>query len=197
MIKRNQGRRRLPSPALIVSVIALIVAVGGGSFALANSDNKQDKKIARKVANKLITKRAPKLSVNHSSSADTATDASKLGGVEASGYQGRTMWALINAAGTSVVAQSGGISIQSHFSGGYYLHFPQPITGKALLLTPSEAAGSPSGTVDAKGSPCGGSGAGEDAVECFAGTNTASDAFVATFSAGSQSNVAFYITIVP
>jgi hypothetical protein len=68
--------RRLPSPALVISAIALIVAVGGGTFAIAaSSDKKQDTKIARKVANKQITKRAPKLSVKHATSADSATDA--------------------------------------------------------------------------------------------------------------------------
>jgi|GEM_PF-2052629 len=194
-----QRIRKLPSPALAISVIALILAVGGGTFAIASNDNKQDRRIAKKVANKQITKRAPKLFVKHAKSANSASSASNadsLGGVAASGYQGRTMWALISADGTSVAAQSGGISIQSHFPGGYYLHFPQEVAGKALLLTPSEAAGSPGGTVDAKGSPCGGEAA-PDTVECFAGTNTTSDVFVATFSGGSQANVAFYITIVP
>lgn len=50
--------RRLPSPALVISTIALAVAVGGGSFALATSDDKKDKQIARHVATGLI-KKAP------------------------------------------------------------------------------------------------------------------------------------------
>lgn len=66
---------RLPSPALAISVIALVFAVGGGSFALAISENKSDKKIAKKVANKQITKRARTLSVRHAQSAKTATTA--------------------------------------------------------------------------------------------------------------------------
>lgn len=44
--------RRLPSPALVIAAIALVLAVGGGSFALATSDNKQDKKIANKQINR-------------------------------------------------------------------------------------------------------------------------------------------------
>jgi hypothetical protein len=63
----------------------LILAVGGGSFALAITDKKSDKKIAKKVANKQITKRAPNLSVNHAKSADNAA---KLGGNSPSSYQG-------------------------------------------------------------------------------------------------------------
>jgi hypothetical protein len=63
----------------VISVIALIVAVGGGSFALAMSDKKSDKKIA----NAVVTKRAPGLSVKH---AKTAGNASKLGGLGSSAY---------------------------------------------------------------------------------------------------------------
>jgi hypothetical protein len=83
--------RRLPSPALVISAIALIVAVGGGAFAIAASDNNRDKKIARKVVHRL----APKLSVKHAASAASATNSShaadadnatELGGVAASGY---------------------------------------------------------------------------------------------------------------
>ena len=60
--------RRVPSPALVISVIALVVAIGGGTFAIASSDSKQDKKIAKKVVNKL----APSLSVKHATTADRA-----------------------------------------------------------------------------------------------------------------------------
>src|SRR5436305_3385882 len=62
---------RRPSPALVISVIAVIIAVGGGTFALAASDNKKDKKIA----NKVVTKRAPSLAVASAKTADTATNA--------------------------------------------------------------------------------------------------------------------------
>jgi cobalamin biosynthesis Mg chelatase CobN len=66
---------------LVISAIALIFAVGGGAFAIASSDNKKDKKIAKKVANKQIDKKAPNLSVkhakkaNHAKKAKTATNA--------------------------------------------------------------------------------------------------------------------------
>lgn len=67
--------RRLPSPALVISAIALIVAVGGGSFAIAAINNSKVKKIAKKQANKQIKKKAPGLSVSHAATADTATNA--------------------------------------------------------------------------------------------------------------------------
>jgi hypothetical protein len=67
--------RRLPSPALIVSMLALVVAIGGGSFALATSTATKEKKIAKRVAKQLIHRKAPGLSVNHARSADMATHA--------------------------------------------------------------------------------------------------------------------------
>jgi hypothetical protein len=89
--------RRLPSPALVISAIALIVAVGGGTFAFAISDNAKDKKIARKQANKQITKRAPGLSVNHASTADNA---SQLGGLAPSEYTTASDYTQSSAATT-------------------------------------------------------------------------------------------------
>jgi hypothetical protein len=66
---------RRPSPALLIAVFALIVAVGGGTFAIAGSDKTTDKKIA----NKVVTKRAPGLSVAHATTAGTATTATTAG----------------------------------------------------------------------------------------------------------------------
>jgi hypothetical protein len=68
--------RRLPSPALVISAIALVFAVGGGTFAIAaSSGSGQTKKIAKKVANQQINLRASSLSVSHAKTADSATNA--------------------------------------------------------------------------------------------------------------------------
>jgi hypothetical protein len=91
----GQENRRLPSPALVISVLALIVAVGGGAFAIAASESKQDRKIAR-IARKAVRKLAPKLSVKHAQtagsatkadSADNATNAFNLQGQPASDFR--------------------------------------------------------------------------------------------------------------
>ena len=62
--------RRLPSPALVISALALIAAVGGGTFAVAASDKKQD---VKKISKKEIKKAAPTLSVDKAKTADSAT----------------------------------------------------------------------------------------------------------------------------
>lgn len=74
--------RRLPSPALAISVIALVVAVGGGSFALATIKAKS----VKKIANTQITKRAPGLSVAHATTANTAAPSGLAGGALTGSY---------------------------------------------------------------------------------------------------------------
>lgn len=75
------SRINRPSPSLVISIIALVVAVGGSTFAFATVDSKHVRKIATRVVKKL----SPKLSVLHSASADTATTA---GGAPPTGAAG-------------------------------------------------------------------------------------------------------------
>jgi hypothetical protein len=72
MLKRI---RRLPSPALVISAIALVVAIGGGTYAIAALNSAKVKKIARKQADREIKRKAAGLSVAHAASADNATHA--------------------------------------------------------------------------------------------------------------------------
>ena len=46
-----------PSPALVIALLALFVAVGGGSFAVAALTS-GEKRVVKRIANKQITKRA-------------------------------------------------------------------------------------------------------------------------------------------
>jgi hypothetical protein len=80
------GMRSRPSPAVLIALLALVVAVGlPAEHAVAAAlTPKSVKKIARKVADKEadkeIAKKAPGLSVAHASSADT------LGGIPPGGF---------------------------------------------------------------------------------------------------------------
>jgi hypothetical protein len=88
--------------ANVTATLALFVALGGGSFAVAmsGSEKKVVKKIARKQADKRITARAPELSVAHAGAATransaknagrakTAGNANLLGGVDSTGFIG-------------------------------------------------------------------------------------------------------------
>jgi hypothetical protein len=181
---------------MLVALVALFVALGGTSYAALtlgkNSvGSKQLKKNAvttSKIKNRAVT--GKKLNLH----GVTAPNASELGGVAASGYEGRAMWALVESNGT-ILAQSGGISVQDHpFPGGYYLAFPSQVAGKAVIATASAWDGT-NGEL-AEGSPCGSS---ADAIECVHGSNTSSDAFVGTVDAKTEApeNATFYIAVLP
>jgi hypothetical protein len=68
---RKLWRGVVPSPSFAIAFLALVLAVGGGAFAIASSDGKK----IRKIANRVVTKRAHKLSVRHATSADHANTA--------------------------------------------------------------------------------------------------------------------------
>ena len=67
MFKR---RFRLPSPALVISMITLSLVLGGTAFAASTATHKD-----KKADTKLIKKLAPSLSVKHAKTADSATHA--------------------------------------------------------------------------------------------------------------------------
>jgi len=67
MFKR---RFRLPSPALVISMITLSLVLGGTAFAASTATHKD-----KKADTKLIKKLAPTLSVKHAKTADSATNA--------------------------------------------------------------------------------------------------------------------------
>lgn len=60
--------------ANVTATLALVVALGGGSFAVAALSGKE-RKVVKRIANAQITKRAAGLSVEHAGSADSATNA--------------------------------------------------------------------------------------------------------------------------
>ena len=70
----------------MIAIVALVLAIGGGSFAVANIGAQAVKQIATRVADQRITARASHLSVKH---AATAGDATRLGGRSPSTYLDR------------------------------------------------------------------------------------------------------------
>jgi len=62
---------RRPSPAMLVAIAALIVALGGTAVA----GGVLNKKKVKNISNNQITQRAPGLSVSHATTADSATNA--------------------------------------------------------------------------------------------------------------------------
>jgi hypothetical protein len=97
----RKRRFRLPSPALVISMITLALVLGGTAFAAStakHSDKKADIKLIKKLAPSLSVKHAKTAthatsatSATNATTATSATNASQLGGVAASGYQRATL----------------------------------------------------------------------------------------------------------
>ena len=81
---RKLVRGWMPSPALIVSCVALFVALGGVGYAALNG---KDKRKIRGIADQEIAKQASNLKVSSAANAANAANATKLGGSPASDFQ--------------------------------------------------------------------------------------------------------------
>jgi hypothetical protein len=121
--------RRLPSPALIVASIALVLAAAGGIGYAASKINGQNIKKNSIPGNRLkkntvtgkqikesslgkVPKSAHADNADHATNADTAANANNLGGQPASSYAPATTLrtALVHANGTVDAAHSDGVS---------------------------------------------------------------------------------------
>ncbi len=184
--------------ALIVAVLALVVAVGGGTVAIATSRQAKE----RKVVTKIVRKLAPKLSVAHARSADTAAsagsagNASQLGGAPASAFEPRAQWALIERSGT-ILAQSGGISVNTAAAvfGTYYVDFGGSVAGRPVWVTPHYGDGGITGEVSA--TPCGGASV-PGGFECtsVAGVNDSHHLLVRLHGeSGTDAPFGFYVVV--
>lgn len=113
-------RKTLPSPALVVASLALLVALGGTGYA------------ATALARNSVT------TVHVRDFSLLARDFRR--GQLPRGTAIR--WALVFGNG-QIVAQSGGISLRSRVGPGYYvMDFGQPVTGRLILSAPgSEGLG--------------------------------------------------------
>src|SRR4051794_30803487 len=89
---------RRPSPAMVVAIVALIAALGGTAVAGGV--------LNKKKVNKIITNRAPGLSVLHAKTADSANNASSLGGAQAGDFTKATQFAYGEISATGAVQSS-------------------------------------------------------------------------------------------
>jgi hypothetical protein len=196
--------------ANVVATLALFIALGSAS-AFAATKLAKNSVGTKQIKNGSITEAKIKngaiggAKVNlaslgavpkatHAASADAATNSSQLGGIPASGYQGKVMWARFLGNGT-IVAQSGGISLEANPSAGaYFLNFPGPVAGHGVLTTPTGNPAQVGENLTVFDRPCG---TAPDAVKCLHGGDTGDDLYVGTFSEAIAVNAPFSVAVVP
>jgi hypothetical protein len=205
----NRLRSKLTYANVVATLALFLVLAGGTAFAAKqmlpkNSvGTKQIKKNAitgAKIKNGAITGSKLSLSTvgtvpsaatantaNTANTATTATNATELGGLDPSRYQGRIMWANVGPDGT-ILSQSGGITEESPFPGGYYLHFPHTLASQAIVAT-LKWEPTAIGTGFIRVLECGGP---FTPTECEFGSDTSSDAYVET-----EEEEGFFVEVTP
>ena len=127
---------RKPSPALVVAILALIVAMAGGAYAVTVPKKSVGPKQLKAGAVK--TGKIADGAVTSGKIADGAVNTAKIqdGSVsrEDQSSDQRTLWAAVRSDGT-IADQSGGISVTALGGGGYVINFGQDVSGRALTAT--------------------------------------------------------------
>jgi hypothetical protein len=124
--------RALPSPALVVALLALVVGISGA--AIAKGGKTVTKKQAKTIAANQITARAPGLSVAHAGTAGTAGKADDAGTVD--GQRITRVFAKVPASNTlrTIATLGGGFRIEASCPSGHseFELFFDPPTGVDL-----------------------------------------------------------------
>ncbi len=192
-----------PSPALVISIIALVVALGGTSYAafrlpknsvgaaqlkrgaVTGTKLRKGAVSGNKIANNTIS--SANLNMAALGTVPSAANANSLGGVPASGYQQQILWARVAPDGTLTTGR-GATSSGFLGTGEYEVNFDRAVTGCAYEATIGSSLVSNSEFNDNY--------QGEIYVEPREGNPNA--VFVATFnhSGSSPANNAFHLAVI-
>ena len=124
-------KKRLPSPAMIVACLAMIVAIGGSAYAASKINGKQIKNDS--ITGKQIKEKTLK-NVKSAKKAKVAKNSKKLGGLRPDKYKVR--WLLIDELG-NIEEQSGGFSVLDGYktNQNVYIDTGESTAGHGLLAT--------------------------------------------------------------
>jgi hypothetical protein len=134
-------------------------------------------------------------SATNAANATNAADAGKLGGLAPAAFQRGVRWALVNTAGTAIIAQSGGITVSSHpFAGETFVDFGSATAGHAVWAMNSDLDNLASNGAATAGT-CG---VAPDAYPNCANASHTNHVHVSTHQAnGTLADRAFYVFLLP
>jgi hypothetical protein len=203
--------RRRPSPALVISCIALLFALAGTSIAAVNAlprnsvgslQLKNSAVTSVKVKDRSLLRKdfaAGQIPAGPAGPAGVPGPAGAAGargptGPAGPGSTANIRWALVKADAT-IVAQAGTptITMTSHSAGNYILDFGGAINTKLILASSGFAGGDTSGRDEAVAGPCGGT---NEGAICTSGNDT-NHVQVKTYNAtGVQADHPFYVAVI-
>jgi hypothetical protein len=203
--------RHRPSPAIVIACVALLLALGGVSWAatalprnsVGTAQLRNNAVTSSKVRNHSLLRADFKSGQVPRGPAGPAGPTGATGAQGPKGPTGATgpagtaniRWALVRADATIVDKSDANISITSHTNGGgvYILNFGSPVDTKLILASSAQAGndGGPRGPVSA--GPCGGT---PEGSTCNPGNDT-SHLRVLTFNAGDvPGDRSFYVAVI-
>lgn len=205
---------RRPSPGLVIAVVALVFALGGGAYAAATitgkdikngsitgKDIKKGSLTGKQVKSGSLTGKQVKndsltgKQIKESSlgQVPSAANAGQLGGQSPSAFQ--TDWVLVQgtATGATILAQSGGFAVSRLGTGSYSVDL-----GKSAVRRPLSATLNPGGGIGfVSAAPCGGTANNPGGVNC-GGVNDNNHILVLTQAANAAAaDRTFYLEVGP
>ena len=203
--------RHRPSPAIVIACVALLLALGGVSWAatalprnsVGTAQLRSNAVTSSKVRNHSLLRADFK---NGQVPRGPAGPAGPTGATGAQGPKGPTgatgpagtaniRWALVRADATIVDKSDANISITSHTTGfgTYILNFGSPIDTKLILASAAHAGNDAGARGPVSAGPCGGTPSGS---VCGSGNDT-SHLRVQTFNAGDVAgDRSFYVAVI-
>ena len=201
--------RHRPSPALVLACTALLLTLGGVSYAagvlprnsVGTAQLKNNAVTSSKVKNHTLLRadfkngQVPKGPAGPPGSTGPKGATGARGPTGATGASGTSniRWALVKADATIVDRSDTNITLTSHSTGNYILNFGSAINTKLILASPAQAGGDTGARGPVSAGPCGGT---PEGGVCGSGNDT-SHLRVQTFNAGDVAgDRAFYVAVI-
>jgi hypothetical protein len=201
--------RHRPSPALVLACTALLLTLGGVSYAagvlprnsVGTAQLKNNAVTSSKVKNHTLLRadfkngQVPKGPAGPPGSTGPKGATGARGPTGATGASGTSniRWALVKADATIVDRSDTNITLTSHSTGNYILNFGSAINTKLILASPAQAGGDTGARGPVSAGPCGGT---PEGGVCGSGNDT-SHLRVQTFNAGDVGgNRSFYVAVI-
>jgi len=189
-------RRLRPSPAMAVACLALLIALGGTSYAAVQALPRNSVTTVQVKDYSLLLRDFKRGQVPRGPAgpAGPVGPAGPAGPQGPAGPSGATIkWALVRPDG-AIVSQSGGITLASHVSvGTYILNIGIAVAGKPLVATGAYASDASDQRGETTVGTCGG---GAEGRTCPTNFNATSHVWVQTRSnAGVPADHAFFVVI--